>query len=201
MTPGVWLRRLVWVVFGLLLVSRAEAASLALTADFDGDGHSDTVAIDRVDPSVLHVHLSRTGTVTQIRRAGPVLQIAAQDLDGDHLPELITTEDISASAWSRRHTLRVWKPDVTRGFRRIHPHRRATGTLKVPAEKALHEDDPADDATEDLTSVLQSRDSVTTRDPVAAEPSSTGTLPAPHPDAALVSTPSLDPSTPRAPPA
>ena len=201
MTPAVWLRRIVWVVFGLLLVSSAEAASLALTADFDGDGHSDTVAIDHVDPSILHVRLSRAGTVTQIRRDRPVLQIAAQDLDGDHLPELITTEDISASAWTRRHTLRVWKPDVRRGFRTIHPRRRGPGTVKAPPDKALHEDDPADDATEDLTSSLPSRDSVTTRDPVAAEPSSTSILPAPGPDAAPVSAPSLDPSTPRAPPA
>ena len=201
MTPAVWLRRFVWVVFALLLVSTAEAASPALTADFDGDGYSDTVSIDRVDPSILHVHLSRTATVTQIRRARPVLQIAAQDLDGDHLPELITTEDISATAWAHRHTLRVWKPDVRRGFRTIHPRRRAPNTVKPPADKALHQDDPVDDAAEDLTSILPSRDSVTTRDPVAAEPASARILPAPHPDAALVSAPPFDPSTPRAPPA
>ncbi len=201
MTPVVWLRRIVWVAFALLLVSTAEAAGLALTADFDGDGRTDTVSIDRADPSILHVHLSRTATTAQIRRSRPVLQIVARDLDGDNLPELITTEDVSPSAWTRRHTLRVWKPDMARGFRTIHPRRRGPGTVKAPAREALHEDDPADDAAEDLTSILPSRESVTTRDPLAAGPACTSILPALPSDATLVSSLPVAPSTPRAPPA
>jgi hypothetical protein len=185
----------------LLLVSAAEASNRILTADFDGDGHADSVSIDRVEPSVLHVRLSRSGTVTRLRGARPVLHLAARDLDGDHLPELITAEDAGVSEWHRPHTLRVWKPDATRGFRTYHPRRRGPAALKAPADETVDEGAPVDDASEDSGSLEPTRESTTTRDPVATEVPAAAVVPAPHPDAALVSTPPLDPSTPRAPPA
>ena len=53
----------------------------------------------------------------------------------------------------------------------------------------------------DLSRILPSSDSLTTRGPIVAGPSRPRALPAPHPDAALPSTPPLDRSAPRAPPA
>jgi hypothetical protein len=201
MTPGFWLRHLVWSACILALVSAAEASNRVVTADFDGDGHTDSVSIDRAEPSILHVRLSRSGTVTRIRRARPVLYIVARDLDGDRLPELITTEDASTSGGRWLQTLRVWTPDGSAGFRKYHPRRRVPRTLKAPWDQRVDEGAPVDDAMEALGSVEPSRESTTTRDPVATDVATARIVPAPHPDAALVPAVSLDLATPRAPPA
>jgi hypothetical protein len=203
MTPAVWLRRFVWVVCALLLASLAEASSSrTVTADFDGDGRSDSVSIDRVDPSILHITLSRTGTATRIRRARAVLEIAAHDVDGDHLPELITAEASAAPALTHARALRVWKTDAHHGLKKVHPRRRATPrTLKAPIRRTLEKDEPADDSSDDLGGITSTGESLNTRDPVAPDASSADIVPSPHPDAALASVLPRDLSTPRAPPA
>jgi hypothetical protein len=200
MTPAVWFRRFAWLACAVLLAGTVEASPRTLTADFDGDGHSDSVTIDTADPFVLHITLSRTGTRTRIQRARAVLEIAARDVDGDHLPELITTEAGAASALKQAGALRVWKTDARHGFKRIHPRHRGPGTLKAPSGRSLDNDDPADEANEDFSSVLQSRESLNTRDVVAQDTDSSSCIPLPHPDAALASVLPRDLSTPRAPP-
>lgn len=201
MTPGVWLRRFAWLACALLLTATAEASPRALFADFDGDGHNDSVSIDRTDPSILHITLSRTGTVGRIQRTRAVLELAAHDIDGDHLPELITAEASSTSGWTHARALRVWKTDAQHGFTKVHPRRYAPGTIKAPPARTLDKDDPADDFSEDLGSLLPSRESLNTRDPVPADAASDRIVPAPHPDASLPSVLPRDLSTPRAPPA
>jgi len=63
------------------------------------------------------------------------------------------------------------------------------------------QDDPADDSDEDLGNSPQSRDAAAARDPVDPAALDAKVIPAPHPDAALLSFLPLAPSTPRAPPA
>jgi hypothetical protein len=137
------LRRALWLACtcAVLVAPRAAAAERLVAADFDGDGRSDRVAIDRKEPSVLHVWLSSTGTTDVIRNARPLLRVVAADLDGDHRPELIAT-DTSATG------LRIWKRDTRRGFsayRARHSVPRPTG----PSSGKTAEDDP-DDPAEDL---------------------------------------------------
>jgi hypothetical protein len=98
----------------ILLVPCAGAAERLPTADFDGDGRHDRIAIDGEDPSLLHVWLSATGASELIRSARPLLRVAAIDLDGDHRPELIAT-DVSTSG------LRVWTKRGRLAFRPYRP--------------------------------------------------------------------------------
>jgi hypothetical protein len=200
MTPAVWFRRFAWLTCALLLAATADASTRALTADFDGDGRSDSVSIDAFDPSILHITLSRTGTTTRIQGVRAVLEIAAHDVDGDHLPELITAEASRAPALKATRDLRVWKTDARHGFKKVHPRRRTPGTVKAPAANTVDKDDPADDAGEDLTSGLAARDALDPRNPAASLTASASIVPAPHPDAALPSVLPRDRSTPRAPP-
>lgn len=199
MTPGVWLRRLAWLACALLLAATADAAPRAIVADFDGDGHNDSVSIDRTDPSVLHITLSRSGTVARMQRSRAVLELAARDIDGDHLPELITAEASSTSGWTHARALRVWKTDAHHGFTKVRPRRSAPGTIKAPPARTVDKDDPADDASEDLGSLLPSPEPLNARD-AAADAAADRIVPAPHPDASLPSVLPRDLSTPRAPP-
>ena len=137
-------RRALWIACACVLLSAplARAADRSLAADFDGDGKSDRVAIDRSEPSVLHVWLSRTGTTDRLHNPRALLWIAATDVDGDNRPELIATE---ASA----EGLRIWKRDgARRGFRPYAPRRspahatpptngRTVGEFPDDAEDAL----------------------------------------------------------------
>src|SRR4051794_39751554 len=63
MPPVTRLRRAVWIACACVLLGApfAAAADHSLAADYDGDGKSDRVAIDRTEPSLLHVWLSTTG--------------------------------------------------------------------------------------------------------------------------------------------
>lgn len=74
------------------------------------------------------------------------------------------------------------------------------GAIRASVLIRNKDDDPADDSDEEFGSGLQTRDTASTRDPVAAPPLDRNIIPAPHADAALPSFVPLDPSTPRAPP-
>ena len=106
------LRRALWLACAATIgfAPCAVAAERLLSADFDGDGRHDRVAIDRRDPSLLRVWLSATGATELIRNARPLLRVAAIDLDGDRRPELIATDTSVAG-------LHVWKKHGRRGFR------------------------------------------------------------------------------------
>ena len=89
------------------------------------------LAIDRAEPSVLHVWLSTTGATHLIRSPRALLRIAATDVDGDHRPELIATE-ASASE------LRVWKRDgPRRGFEPYTPPRAPDHAAPSPKVRTL----------------------------------------------------------------
>jgi len=194
-------RGLLWLTgVCAMLASPVAAATGTLTADFDGDGNSDWVTIDRAEPSVLHVWLSASGTTASVRSRRPVLQIAARDVDGDHLPELITTEAGSWPQWKRAHTLRVWKQDARRGFRTFHSRHRTPGTLKAPSGTTLDEDPPADDSTDGDGAFVPGRDTASSRAPAVVGPQSISRYFAASADAALASHIPLDQSAPRAPP-
>jgi len=196
MTSGVWLRRLLWAVCTLLLMSVSEASTRTLTIAFAGGGHTGSASIDCLEPSPPHARLSRSTTVTRTRPADRVLRIA----DAGHLPDLLTAEDAGASAW-HLPPFHAWKSHGEAGRRTHRPAHRGQRTVKTPARQGMDDGAPVDDAGEDLSSVEPSRESTTTRDPMTAEVPAVCTIPAPHPDAALVPPPPLDPSTPRAPPA
>jgi hypothetical protein len=152
------LRRALWLACACmtLFVPRALAADRALTADFDGDGKNDWVAIDRSEPTIVHVWLSATHSANVIRSPRAVLRVAATDVDGDHRPELIATDASTAG-------LRIWKTHQRRGFRAYHPWRarpRATGS----SNRRAIDDDPPDTA-EGLRGSAYPHDSVLTRDP------------------------------------
>jgi len=74
------------------------------------------------------------------------------------------------------------------------------GAIKASVLFRTKDDDPADDSDEDFGTGLQTRDTASTRDPVAVPPLDRTIIPAPHADAAPPSFVPLDPSTPRAPP-
>jgi hypothetical protein len=199
MTPAGWRRRFGWAVCALLLVSTAEASNRLLPCDVKGDGNTGPVSSVPFDSPLLQVRLPRTGTVTRLRHTSPVQHLAARG--PADVRELFTADGGISSGWQRPHRWRFWKSDVIRGFLISHARRRGPGTVKAPSDETVDEGAPVDDATEGLGSAEPSRESTTTRDPVAAEVPAAQIIPAPHPDATLVSTLPLDLSTPRAPPA
>jgi len=67
--------------------------------------------------------------------------------------------------------------------------------------RTVYGGDPADDASEELGSVVQRPDSASLRDPLAATASAGKIIPSPHPDTALCSILPRKLSSPRAPPA
>jgi hypothetical protein len=197
-------RRVLWLVSAcaLLLAPRAEAFSRTLAADFDGDGEIDWVAIDRVEPSIMHIWLSGTGTAEQIHSRRPVLQIAARDVDGDHLPELIAAEENQAQRqdWTKTHLLRVWKQDAHRGFHRYHARPPTPRTIEAHDARTLDRGDPADDCPDGLGGFQHPQHSAVRRGSIAVRPPSGSAARTPHADAALASRLSFDQSSPRAPP-
>ena len=116
---------LLWVLCAcLFFIPRADAAGTpSLSVDFDGDGRRDTVRVDASRPSVLRVWLSASGTTQVLVSRRPVQSVAATDLDGDNLPELIASDN-----QSRIH---IWTPEA-HGFRRFHPRRSIPKSLAAP---------------------------------------------------------------------
>jgi hypothetical protein len=186
------LRRALWLAFAatIALVPCAGAAERLLTADFDGDGRHDRVAIDHQDPSLLTVWLSATGATEQIRNARPLLRVAALDLDGDHRPELIATDTSAAG-------LHVWKKHGRRGFRLYHARAPAPIELSTPRGTAARQDSA--DSLEGLPDVPHPQESLSSRYIPSAATDGGLTL-ATRPDRAFVSGARLTPTAPRPPP-
>jgi len=124
----------------LLSTPFAAAAERSLAADFDGDGKSDRVAIDRTEPSLLRVWLSTTGRTDVIRNSRALFRIAATDLDGDDRPELIATDA------SPEH-LRIWKKEgARREFLAYAPRRAPARALPSTHDRTI--DDYSDNDAE-----------------------------------------------------
>ena len=114
-------RRAFWIVCTcVLLLPHAAAADPSLSIDLDGDGQRDQVAVDLLEPSILRIWLSASGTTQLIRSHVPLTQIVVADLDGDHRPELIASDGDSR--------LHVWKRKRN-GFRRAHRRHAASTAL------------------------------------------------------------------------
>jgi len=136
------LRRTAWIACAcvLLWAPLAAAAERSLAADFDGDGKSDHVAIDRTEPSLLQVWLSTTGRTDVIRNSRALFRILAADLDGDDRPELIATDA------SPEH-LRVWKKSgARREFLTYAPRRAPARALPSTHDRTI--DDYSDNDAE-----------------------------------------------------
>ena len=101
-----------WAVCAcVFLLPSLTAADPSLAVDFDGDGQPDTVWLDQRRPSVIRVWLSASGTTQVLRSRRPLQNVTATDLDGDRRPELIASD-------SQAH-LHVWTPRE-KGLRRFH---------------------------------------------------------------------------------
>jgi hypothetical protein len=119
----------------LLHPQLAAGAPASIAADFDGDGRHDSVTVDRLDPRLLHVWLSTSGSATLIHNLSDVTGLAALDLDGDHRPELVAATQASG--------LQVWAHDRA-GFDRFSARRRpAPVGLSRQARDGMN-DDPAE---------------------------------------------------------
>ena len=120
----------------LLSCTLARAAESELMVDLDGDGLRDRVLVDSREPSLIHVWLSTTGSVTTIRNRSPLINVVATDLDGDHRAEIIVRDTTAR--------LHVWTRGK-KGFRRVHPHSTDASSL---ARKKRHvvDDGVTDDA-------------------------------------------------------
>jgi len=136
-----WVRRALWGVFvsAMLLVPGLAAAEPPDAGDLDGDGRSDLITLDRTQPSMVHVWLTRTGTAAVIHIRRPIVRVIAADLDGDRRPELIVRDIFSA--------LHIWKQDGRRGFA-PHARKRTPQTATRPARHTINGGLP--DATETL---------------------------------------------------
>ena len=108
------------------------SAELPAAADFDGDGRSDTVTLDRTEPSVVRVWLSRTGTSAVLRSKRPLASVMAADLDGDHRPELIVRDIFSH--------LHIWKRDAKAGRFTLHAPKRPPQTTRQPSGRSIDDD-------------------------------------------------------------
>jgi hypothetical protein len=188
------LRRALWLACAATIgfVPCAGAAERLLTADFDGDGRHDRVAIDRQDSSLLRVWLSATGATELIRNARPLLQVAAIDLDGDHRPELIAT-DTSVTG------LRVWTKHARRGFRLYHARTPPPIELSTPRGTPGHENSADSLEGEGLPDVPHPQESLSSRCIPFSTPGDGLALPAGL-DHAFVSGARLTPLAPRPPP-
>jgi hypothetical protein len=112
----------------LLLAPRVHAMDAAVAADFDGDGVPDRVTVDRLEPSLVRIWLSRTGTTDVIHSREPLLHIVATDLDGDYRPEIIASKASPG--------LQIWTRG-RKGFRAFHPRRVSRQSdLNVPHPRA-----------------------------------------------------------------
>lgn len=102
--PAPVLVRLINLVW-LLLVTLAPGALAAetISADFDGDGLRDRAFVDKQEPSVIRVWLSRSRRIDVVRARTTISAIAASDLDGDRKAELI--------ALGRSTDLQIWTRD------------------------------------------------------------------------------------------
>lgn len=105
------------------------SAELPVPADFDGDGRSDTVTVDRTEPSVVRVWLSRTGTSAVLRSKRPLAGVMAADLDGDHRPELILRDVFSH--------LHIWKRDSKAQRFTLHAPKKPPQTTRRPASRSI----------------------------------------------------------------
>jgi len=188
------LRRTVWIACACVLLSApfAAAADRSLAADFDGDGKSDHVAIDRTEPSLLHVWLSTTGRTDVIRSPRALFRIAATDVDGDDRPELIAADA------SPEH-LRVWKKDGARGGFRAYAPRRSPGRA-LPSSHGTSVDGYADSDAEDIAASVCVHQALSARGPIDAR-RTTGLIHTAPSDDAVRHHAWSSPSGPRAPPA
>jgi hypothetical protein len=125
-----WLRRALWGVFVSALVLAPGVASAEPTdaADLDGDGRIDAVTLDRTQPFILHVWLTRTNTTAVIHTKRPIARVIAADLDGDRRPELIVRDIFSA--------LHIWRQDTRNGFK-PHAPKRNPQTTSRPASHTI----------------------------------------------------------------
>jgi hypothetical protein len=116
------------ICLAFVLVGRvAAAADGSLVADFDGDGRSDRAILERGEPSALHVWLSATATMAELRSATPIRGIAARDLDGDRRAELILGGASELEVWTSRR----------RGFTRFRTRRPLPRTLVMPGGRGV----------------------------------------------------------------
>ena len=125
-------RRNLWLLCAcLLLLPRLAAAEPSLAVDFDGDGRRDRATVDHRQPFVVHVWLSATDTTHVLLARKPLQGIAASDLDGDHVPELIARDsDSRIHVWTHRRT----------GFHKVRPRRAPPNGLSRPARHVGDED-------------------------------------------------------------
>jgi len=107
------LRSVLWITcVSAILLPRPAAADQRLAVDVDGDGRSDRVTVEVGEPFVIKVWLSESGRTFVLRSREPLAQIVARDLDGDHRPELIASDqDARIHVWRRHES----------GFRRFRP--------------------------------------------------------------------------------
>jgi hypothetical protein len=103
--PALTLRHAFWIACAcVLLLPQFAAAEPSPVIDFDGDGRRDQFTLERGEPSVIRVWLSKSDTTQMIRTSVRLLRVAATDLDGDHRPELIALDRQSQiHAWTHEH--------------------------------------------------------------------------------------------------
>jgi len=118
----------------LTLTPSVCAAELDLRADFDGDGQYDRVLLDRHEPSLIRVWLSKTGCTAFVRTPMPVSAIVASDLDGDHKAELVTRGATTGlQIWTKgRKGFHRFRARTGRGGAVDHSHRHSTDDAPGP---------------------------------------------------------------------
>lgn len=104
-------------------VPGAIAAETCVSGDFDGDGYGDRAVLDRQEPSVVRVWLSKSRRVHVMRARVTLSAIAARDLNGDRRAELVARE--------AKASLHVWTLGRS-GFRAFGPREARVHVLPVP---------------------------------------------------------------------
>lgn len=96
---------LLWLMLATVAPT-ARALENGVSGDFDGDGKRDRAVVDRHEPSVIRVWLSKTRRTDLVRARTAVAAIAATDLDGDRRAELIARGGARTGlqVWTREHS-------------------------------------------------------------------------------------------------
>ena len=125
------IRNVCWLAAVCLMAAVSPVwASDAVVADFDGDGLRDWASVERHTPSVVHVWLSTTRAWSRLDAKGPVLTLAARDLDGDLRDEVVAGGPTDLEIWTRH----------PQGFKPLHPRPVAPIALPQPVDHAVDDD-------------------------------------------------------------
>ncbi len=169
-------------------VPGAIAAETCVSGDFDGDGYGDRAVLDRHEPSVVRVWLSKSRRVHVMRARVTLSAIAARDLNGDRRAELVARE--------AKASLHVWTLGRS-GFRAFGPREARVHVLPVPPRHHVDDRRASGGPLVSTSGPDAPATPPATRPGMAAPADSCGTL---RPAIVLAAGRGASPSRPRSPP-